>query len=34
MQIQVFPAAFVEEAIFSPLYVFGFFLKNQVDRAA
>jgi hypothetical protein len=30
----VFPATFVEEAVFSPLYVFGTFVKNQVDVAA
>jgi hypothetical protein len=28
----VFPATFVEEVVFSPLYVFGTFDKNQVGR--
>jgi hypothetical protein len=26
----LFPATFVEEAFFSPLYVFGTFVKNKV----
>jgi hypothetical protein len=26
----LFPAAFEEEAVFSPLYVFGAFVKNKV----
>jgi hypothetical protein len=29
----VFPATFVEEAVFSPLYVFGAFVKNKVGVA-
>jgi hypothetical protein len=29
----VFPATFAEEAVFSPSYVFGTFLKNKVDTA-
>jgi hypothetical protein len=28
-----FPATFVEEAVFSPLYVFGIFVKNKVGIA-
>jgi hypothetical protein len=28
-----FPVTFVEEAIFSPLYVFGAFVKNKVGIA-
>jgi hypothetical protein len=28
MQIPVFPATVVEEAVFSQLYVFGFFLSK------
>jgi hypothetical protein len=28
-----FPATFVEEAIYSPLYVFGAFVKNKVGIA-
>jgi hypothetical protein len=28
-----FPATFVEKAVFSPLYVFGAFVKNQVGAA-
>jgi hypothetical protein len=27
-QINTFPATFVEEAVYSPLYVFGMFVKN------
>jgi hypothetical protein len=27
-QITTFPATFVEEAVFSPLYVFGRFVKD------
>jgi hypothetical protein len=27
-QITTFPATFVEEVVFSPLYVFGAFVKN------
>jgi hypothetical protein len=30
----VFSATFVEEAIFSPLYAFGAFIKSQVSIAA
>jgi hypothetical protein len=29
----LFPATFVEEAVFSPLYVFGIFVKNKVGIA-
>jgi hypothetical protein len=29
----VFPATFFEEAVFSPSYVLGTFVKNQVDIA-
>jgi hypothetical protein len=29
MQIPFFPATFVKEAVFSPSYVFGAFVKNQ-----
>jgi hypothetical protein len=29
----VFPVAFVKEAVFSPSYVFGAFVKNQVGTA-
>jgi hypothetical protein len=29
-QIATFPATFVEEAAFSPSYVFGTFVKNKV----
>jgi hypothetical protein len=29
----VFPATFAEEAVFSPLYVLGDFVKNQVGVA-
>jgi hypothetical protein len=31
--ITTFSTTFVEEAIFSPLYVFGAFVKNQVGIA-
>jgi hypothetical protein len=34
MQISTFPATFVKEAIFSPSYVLGTFVKNQVSLAA
>jgi hypothetical protein len=30
----VFSATFVEEVVFSPLYIFGTFVKDQVDIAA
>jgi hypothetical protein len=30
MWILVFPAPFVIEAVFSPMYVFGTFVKNQM----
>jgi hypothetical protein len=30
MWISSFPAPFVEEAVFSPLYVFGTFVENQM----
>jgi uncharacterized membrane protein len=30
---QHFPATFVEEAIYSPTYVFGAFIKNKVGIA-
>jgi hypothetical protein len=33
MQISSFPRNFVEEAIYSPLYVFGAFVKNKVGIA-
>jgi hypothetical protein len=29
-QITIFPVTIVEEAVFSPLYVFGAFVKNKV----
>jgi hypothetical protein len=32
-QIAIFPASFVEEAVFSPSYVFGVFVKNKVGIA-
>jgi hypothetical protein len=32
-QITTFPATFVEEAVFSPSYVFGAFVKNKVGIA-
>jgi hypothetical protein len=32
-QIITFPVTFVEEAVFSPSYVFGAFVKNKVDVA-
>jgi hypothetical protein len=32
-QIFSFPATFVEEAVFSPWYIFGGFVKNQVGVA-
>jgi hypothetical protein len=32
-QITTFPATFVEEAVYSPLYVFGAFVKNKVGIA-
>jgi hypothetical protein len=28
----VLPAAFVEDAVFSPLFIFELFIKNQVAR--
>jgi hypothetical protein len=31
--LSVFPATFVEEAVFSPEHVFGAFIKNKVDTA-
>jgi hypothetical protein len=31
MQISSFPSNIVEEAVFSPSYDFGFFVKNQVS---
>jgi hypothetical protein len=33
-QITTFPATFVEEAVFSPSYAFGTFVKNMVGIAA
>jgi hypothetical protein len=33
MQILSFPATFVEETVFSPLYVLGVFVKNQMGIA-
>jgi hypothetical protein len=33
MQISVFPATFVKEAVISPSYVLGAFVKNQVAVA-
>jgi hypothetical protein len=30
----VFPAPFVEEAVFLPMYVFGTFVGNQMARYA
>jgi hypothetical protein len=32
-QITTFPATLVEEAVYSPLYVFGAIVKNKVDIA-
>jgi hypothetical protein len=32
-KITTFPATFLEEAVFSPLYVFGVFVKNKVSIA-
>jgi hypothetical protein len=32
-QITTFPNNFVEEAVFSPLYIFGTFVKNKVSIA-
>jgi hypothetical protein len=32
-QIPLFPAKFVEEAVFSSVYVFGDFVKNKVGIA-
>jgi hypothetical protein len=32
-QITTFPATFVEEAVFSPQYIFGAFVKNKVGIA-
>jgi hypothetical protein len=31
--VSLFPATFVEEAVFSPLYIFGAFVKNKVSIA-
>jgi hypothetical protein len=33
MQRSTFFSKFVEEAVFSPLYIFGGFVKNQVGVA-
>jgi hypothetical protein len=32
-KITIFPAIFVEEAVYSPLHVFGTFVKNKVGIA-
>jgi hypothetical protein len=32
-QITTYPATFVEEAVFSPLYICGAFVKNKVGTA-
>jgi hypothetical protein len=34
MRISSFPATFIEEAVFSPSYVLGAFVKNQLIVAA
>jgi hypothetical protein len=34
MQISVFPSTYMEETIFSPSFVFGAFVRNQVGIAA
>jgi hypothetical protein len=33
MQITIFSASFVEEAVFSPTYVLEFFVKNKMSKA-
>ena len=33
-QLTVFPAPLVEEAIFAPLYIFSFFVKDKVPIGA
>ena len=30
----VFPAPFIKEAVFAPLYIFAFFVKNKVPIGA
>jgi hypothetical protein len=34
MWLSSFPAPFVKEAVFSPMHVFGTFVKNQLTEAA